>query len=60
VIGPSSRHAGLFHAFGFCGHGFQLGPAAGWVIAELATGTAPSAPLTGLGIERYLQAPAAR
>ena len=60
VIGPSTRHAGLFHAFGFCGHGFQLGPAAGWVIAELATGAAPSAPLTGLGIERYLQAPAAR
>jgi len=56
VIGPSSRHAGLFHAFGFCGHGFQLGPAAGWVIAELATGAAPSAPLTGLGIERYLSA----
>ncbi len=54
VIGPSSRHAGLFHAFGFCGHGFQLGPAAGWVIAELATGAAPSAPLTGLGIERLL------
>jgi len=54
IIGPSTRHAGLFHAFGFCGHGFQLGPAAGWVIAELATGTAPSAPLTGLGIERFL------
>jgi sarcosine oxidase subunit beta len=55
VIGPSTRHAGLFHAFGFCGHGFQLGPAAGWVIAELATGQAPSAPLTGLGIERFLK-----
>jgi sarcosine oxidase subunit beta len=53
IIGPSTRYAGLFHAFGFCGHGFQLGPAAGWVIAELATGTAPSAPLTGLGIERF-------
>jgi sarcosine oxidase subunit beta len=60
VIGHSRRHAGLFHAFGFCGHGFQLGPAAGWVIAELATGAAPSAPLTGLGIERYVKAPAAR
>jgi sarcosine oxidase subunit beta len=57
VIGPSRRHPGLFHAFGFSGHGFQLGPAAGWVIAELATGAAPSASLAGLGIERFLSAP---
>jgi sarcosine oxidase subunit beta len=54
VIGPSSRHRGLFHAFAFCGHGFQLGPAAGWVVAEMAMGARPSAPLTGLGIERFL------
>lgn len=35
VIGPSSRHDGLFHAFGFCGHGFQLGPGVGAEMAEL-------------------------
>ncbi|MBT3430888.1 MAG: FAD-binding oxidoreductase [Proteobacteria bacterium] len=40
VIGPSSRHDGLFHAFGFCGHGFQLGPGVGAEMAELMlTGT---------------------
>ena len=27
VIGPSRTTPGLFHAFGFSGHGFQLGPA---------------------------------
>ncbi len=39
VIGESATVPGLFHGFGFCGHGFQLGPAAGYVLAELiATG----------------------
>jgi sarcosine oxidase subunit beta len=48
VVGESPHHAGLFHAFGFCGHGFQLGPAAGWVVAELVAGERPSADISGL------------
>lgn len=41
IIGPSSRHPGLFYAFGFSGHGFQTGPGVGDVMAELiATGSA--------------------
>ena len=32
VIGKSETTPGLFHAFGFCGHGFQLGPGAGAVL----------------------------
>ncbi|WP_415846512.1 NAD(P)/FAD-dependent oxidoreductase [Vibrio aerogenes] len=40
VMGPSSTTEGLYYAFGFCGHGFQLGPAVGDVMAELiATGS---------------------
>lgn len=35
VIGPSSLHAGLFHARGFCGHGFQMGLGVGETLAEL-------------------------
>jgi sarcosine oxidase subunit beta len=54
VIGPSSRHPGLFHAFGFCGHGFQLGPAAGAVLAELAATGRSETDIAGLGIERFL------
>jgi sarcosine oxidase subunit beta len=39
VVGASSTTPGLFHAFGFCGHGFQLGPGVGETMAELvATG----------------------
>jgi FAD dependent oxidoreductase len=36
VVGPSMTTPGLLHAFGFSGHGFQLGPAVGAVLAELA------------------------
>ncbi len=36
VLGPSRTTPGLFHGFGFSGAGFQIGPAAGEVLAELA------------------------
>jgi len=35
VMGPSAHHDGFFHAFGFCGHGFQLGPGVGAEMAEV-------------------------
>ena len=34
IIGPSARHANLWHVFGFCGHGFQLSPAVGETVAR--------------------------
>lgn len=36
IIDLSRTTPGLIHAFGFSGHGFQLGPAVGAVVAELA------------------------
>ncbi|MDW9628211.1 FAD-binding oxidoreductase (plasmid) [Sinorhizobium meliloti WSM1022] len=33
-IGPSLSHPGLWHVFGFCGHGFQLAPAVGEAVAQ--------------------------
>lgn len=33
-IGPSSQHPGLWHVFGFSGHGFLLAPAVGEVVAQ--------------------------
>jgi len=35
VIGESGVVPGLFHSFGYSGHGFQLAPAAGLAVAEL-------------------------
>jgi sarcosine oxidase subunit beta len=36
VIGASPNVSGLLHAFGFSGHGFQLVPIVGAILAELA------------------------
>jgi sarcosine oxidase subunit beta len=53
VVGPSATSEGVFHQFGFSGHGFQLGPATGAVMAELVATGATNLPIDGLGIERF-------
>lgn len=53
VIGPSSTSPGVFHAFGFSAHGFQLGPAVGSVMAELVTTGKSNIPIDGLSITRF-------
>lgn len=53
VIGPSSTSPGVFHAFGFSAHGFQLGPAVGRVMAELVATGRSNIPLGGLSIARF-------
>jgi sarcosine oxidase subunit beta len=35
VIGPSPKAAGVFHVFGFSGHGFQLVPVVGAIVCDL-------------------------
>jgi sarcosine oxidase subunit beta len=53
VVGPSETHPGLFHAFGFNGHGFLLGPAVGAVVTELILNGKTSTDIGGLGIGRF-------
>ncbi len=53
VIGPSLTNPGLFHAFGFCGHGFQLGPGVGDAMAELITTGHCDTPLADFSIGRF-------
>lgn len=53
VVGPSETHPGLFHAFGFNGHGFLLGPAVGAVLAELILDGKTPTDIGGLGIGRF-------
>jgi sarcosine oxidase subunit beta len=57
VVGQSETHPGLFHAFGFNGHGFLLGPGVGAVITELIVGGMTSTDIGGLGIGRFRKAP---
>ncbi|MCM5559717.1 FAD-binding oxidoreductase [Pleomorphomonas sp. JP5] len=41
VISEVDGFAGLVVATGFSGHGFGIGPGAGWLVADLVTGTTP-------------------
>jgi sarcosine oxidase subunit beta len=54
IVGPSTTTPGLFHAFGFCGHGFQLGPGVGAVLAELLIDGRSDTDIHGLGIARFV------
>lgn len=53
VMGPSSSIPGLFYAFGFCGHGFQLGPGVGDVMAELIHTGKTTTPIDPFLIHRF-------
>jgi sarcosine oxidase, subunit beta len=55
VIGPSRTTPGLFHAFGFSGHGFQLGPAIGAIMSELVLDGHTDVPLEPFRIDRFAE-----
>ncbi|MGF1529250.1 MAG: NAD(P)/FAD-dependent oxidoreductase [Candidatus Competibacterales bacterium] len=54
VIG-NSRHPGLYHAFGFSAHGYQLGPAVGAALADLVVEGHSNMPLEPFAIHRFTQ-----
>lgn len=53
VIGPSLSTPGLIHAFGLCGHGFQIGPGVGACLADLAADGTTATPLQAMSIGRF-------
>lgn len=53
VLSPSGTTPGLVHGFGFAGAGFQIGPAAGEVLAELARDGRSSTPIEAFAIQRF-------
>jgi sarcosine oxidase subunit beta len=53
IMGPSVRVSGLYYAFGFCGHGFQLGPGVGEVMAELIDRGTTTTPIAPFHIDRF-------
>ncbi|MEO0994170.1 MAG: FAD-dependent oxidoreductase [Pseudomonadota bacterium] len=52
VIGPGAAE-GVVHAFGFSAHGFQLAPAAGAVVADLAEGRTPALDIADFAPSRF-------
>ena len=53
IMGPSGKVDGLYYAFGFCGHGFQLGPGVGDVMAELISTGTTSTLISPFDIRRF-------
>lgn len=57
IIGPSPNAPGVYHAFGFSGHGFQLVPIVGLVIKELIVDGGTDKPIDELGASRLMNKP---
>ncbi|WP_246374313.1 NAD(P)/FAD-dependent oxidoreductase [Gluconacetobacter tumulicola] len=53
VLSPVARYPGLFLATGFSAHGFGIGPAAGRLMADIVTDTAPTASAAPFRLERF-------
>ncbi|OAG73814.1 sarcosine oxidase subunit beta [Gluconobacter japonicus] len=53
VIGPSPRREGVFYCYGFSGHGFELAPITGFVLADLIAGNQPRWSLKALCPSRF-------
>ena len=60
VIGPSATAEGVYHQFGFCGHGFQLGPGLGALMAELIATGRSNLPIEPFSIARFASAECAK
>jgi sarcosine oxidase subunit beta len=60
VIGPSATAEGVYHQFGFCGHGFQLGPGVGALMAELIATGRTNLPIAPLSIARFFSTVSAK
>ncbi|MDQ6640538.1 MAG: FAD-binding oxidoreductase [Pseudomonadota bacterium] len=58
VIGPSVTSEKLWHCFGFSGHGFQLGPVVGSIVADLVTTGTTRLPIEAFSIGRFREAAA--
>jgi len=55
ALGPVDGWDGLFLATGFSGHGFGIGPAAGYVMAQLARGEQPVVDLAPFRLARFAE-----
>ena len=53
VMGWSRTTRNLLHAFGFCGHGFQLSPGVGYTVAEMIDEGRATIPIEAFAIDRF-------
>ena len=53
VLSWSRTTKNLLHAYGFCGHGFQLSPGVGYTLAEMLDEGAARIPIEAFAIDRF-------
>jgi len=58
VISPSRTASNLYYSFGYCGSGFQLGPACGRLVSEMMIDGATLLPLHAFAIDRFARSSA--
>ncbi|AJE47535.1 LecH [Celeribacter indicus] len=56
VIGPSATVPDVWHAFGFSGHGFELIPVVGAIMADLVTQAGTAREIAPFAVERLREA----
>jgi len=56
VMSWSRTTKNLLHAFGFCGHGFQLSPGVGYTLAEMIDEGKAGIPIEAFAIDRFANA----
>jgi len=57
VIGPSQTAPNMWHAFGFSGHGFQLSPIVGSLLADLIVEGKSPLPIEAFRPGRFNEGP---
>jgi sarcosine oxidase subunit beta len=57
VIGPSPQAPGIVHVFGFSGHGFQLVPVTGAIVADIVTLGGTNRVISAFDPKRLIVAP---
>ncbi|HTH76150.1 MAG TPA: FAD-dependent oxidoreductase [Trinickia sp.] len=57
IVGPAVNAPGVFHAFGYSGHGFQLAPVVGAALADLIVNGSTRRAIALLNAQRLIVAP---
>ena len=55
ILGGTPQVEGFYLDIGWSGHGFQLGPIVGKVLAEMVVGEEPSIDVTAMRLERFVE-----
>jgi sarcosine oxidase, subunit beta len=56
IVGPAAHARGVFHAFGYSGHGFELAPVVGAALTDLIVNGSTRRAIAALSVQRFVAA----